>query len=263
MTKLDQLRSCLFLLIKRHYYLDKWIGDESLLSILKSQFGQNELTKSYLNRYISHIGLDTINIFSHKEEYLLYQDQNVRRAYFYIFTSQNLPPNKLSKNDFTSIYFNFRILRSEHNTNQKRKVLSDITTDNSNNTRTAFNIITPEQKIRENNMTKINIGNYFTSITTKKLFGCKQDEEVYDCLSRRIDMFDEILSNNLPIWKVVNKGSKDSELTPSQVITISQRICFLRQAYLITLDLESSERIHFEQCCEMAIKNVTNLGTRI
>ena len=47
---------------------------------LKSQFGQNELTKSYLNWYIWQIGLDTINIFNHKEEYLLYQ---ARRAHFY------------------------------------------------------------------------------------------------------------------------------------------------------------------------------------
>ena len=54
---------------------------------------------------------------------------------------------------------------------------------------------------------KINIGNYFTSRTTKKLFGCKNDEEVYDCLSRRIDTFDDVLCNNLPIWKVVNKAN--------------------------------------------------------
>ena len=166
------------------------------------------MTKSYLNRYISNIGLDTINIFSHKEEYLLYQDQNVRRAYFYIFTSQNLPPIKLSRNDFTNIYFNFRILRSEHNTNPKRKALPDITADKSNNTRTTFNIILPEQKISEDNIKKINIGNYFTSITTKKLFGCKKDEEVYDCLSQRIDMFDDILANNLPIYKVIKKETK-------------------------------------------------------
>ena len=144
MTKLSQLRLSLFSLIKRQYYVEKWIGDESLLSILQSQFGQKDLTKSYLNKYMSHIGLDTINIFNHKEEYLLYQNQNVRRAYFYIFSSKCLPPNKLSRKDFTNIYFNFRILRSEHNTNQKRKESSEITADNSNNTRTTFNIISPE-----------------------------------------------------------------------------------------------------------------------
>ena len=72
---------------------------------------------------------------------------------------------------------------------------------------------------------------------------------MYDCLSRRIDMFDDILANNLPIWKVLIKGNKDSELTPSQVITINQKICFLRLAYLITLNLES-----LEQCCEMTVQ---------
>ena len=38
-------------------------------------------------------------------------------------------------------------------------------------------------------------------------------------------MFYDILANNLPIWKVLIKGNKDSELTPSQVITINQKIC--------------------------------------
>ena len=211
MKKIDQLRSCLFLLVKRQYYLNKWIGDESLLSILKSQFGQKELTKSYLNRYILQIGLNTINIFGHKEDYLSYQDQNIRRAYFYIFSSNNLPPKKLSKKEFTHLYFNFRILRSDHissnpSNNTKRKSLSDITynTDISSSTN---NIISPEQKEDENIQVKINIGNYFTSRTTKKLFGCKNDEEVYDCLSRRIDTFDDVLFNNLPIWKVVNKAN--------------------------------------------------------
>ena len=109
---------------------------------------------------------------------------------------------------------------------KKEKSLSNITADKSNNTRTTLNIISPEQKIKEDIKTKINIGNYFTSITTKKLFGCKKDEEVYNCLNCRIDMFDDILANNLPIWKVVNKGNKDSELTLSQVITINQKIYF-------------------------------------
>ena len=74
-------------------------------------------------------------------------------------------------------------------------------------------------------------------------------EGVYDCLSRRIDMFDGVLANNSPIWKIINKGSIESELMPSQVITINQKICFLRLAYLITLNLES-----LEQCCEMTVQ---------
>ena len=172
MTKLSQLRLSLFSLIKRQYYVEKWIGDESLLSILQSQFGQKDLTKSYLNKYMSHIGLDTINIFNHKEEYLLYQNQNVRRAYFYIFSSKCLPPNKLSRKEYAKLYFEFRILRSDHissnsSNNTKRKSLCDITynTDISSSTN---NIISPEQKEDEKIQVKINIGNYFTSRTTKK-----------------------------------------------------------------------------------------------
>ena len=61
-------------------------------------------------------------MFNHKEDYSLYQDQNVSRAYFYILTSQNLPLNKLSGRDFTKIYFNFCILQPDKNsTNEERK----------------------------------------------------------------------------------------------------------------------------------------------
>ena len=43
------------------------------------------------------------------------------------------------------------------------------------------------------------LGNYFTPITTKKLFGCLDHEDFHDCLSHRIDIFDEILCNNTTI----------------------------------------------------------------
>ena len=77
------------------------------------------------------IDLDTINIFGRKEEYLLYQQQNVRRAHFYIFSQKRLPPKKITKQEFTHLYFNFRILWSDQNAanlpNNERKSLSDIT----------------------------------------------------------------------------------------------------------------------------------------
>ena len=172
----------------------------------------------------------------------------MRRAYFYIFSPKNIPPKKLTKEEYINLYFNFRILWSDHNapnsSNNKRKILSDIT-DIPNNPRTTVNIISPEQK-QDDTQIKIQIGNYFTSIQTKKLFGCKNEEEVYDCLSRRIDMFGDILANNLPIWKIINKGNNKSELTPPGVITTIQKIFFLRQAYIIVLNLDQSEKIHFK-----------------
>ena len=196
--------------VYNRYYLDKWTGDERLLSILKSQFGQTELSKSYLYMHISQIDLDAINIFNHKEEYLLYQDQYVRRAYFYIFTSQNLPPNKLSRKDFTKIYFNFCILWPDHNsTKQQRKALSDITTDQLTNSRTTIYdststnkndsssescsiLIYPEIKKRMQQVIS-KFGAYFNCCLSKNLFGCKVNETVYDCLSQHIDLLDDVL----------------------------------------------------------------------
>ena len=187
----------------------------------------------------------------------------MRRAYFYIFSSKNIPPKKLTKEEYTHLYFNFHILRSDHNapnsSHNKRKALSDIT-DDLNNSITTVNIISPEQKQEEKNQIKIQIGNYFTSIQTKKLFGCKNEEEVYNCLSHRIDMFDDILNNNLPIWKIINKGDNKSELTPSEVISIMQKIVFLRQAYLNVLNLDQSDKIHFKQCCKKAVQKCQKMG---
>ena len=70
------------------------------------------------------------------------------------------------------------------------------------------NVVSPEAKVNAQKKVIIDIGNYFTSTTTKNLFGCQHNEEVYDCLSRRVDIFDSILSNNLPIWKIINKCDK-------------------------------------------------------
>ena len=79
-------------------------------------------------------------------------------------------------------------------------------------------------------------------------------------MSHRIDTFDDILCNNLPIWNIINKGSKESELSPSQVVRTLHKICFLKQAYLAVLNLETTEKIHFEQCCETAIEDCQKFG---
>ena len=55
MITIEQLRVCLFSLLKRNRYLDKCIGDESLLSILHTQCYLLELGKAYLNQHILKI----------------------------------------------------------------------------------------------------------------------------------------------------------------------------------------------------------------
>ena len=138
MGKLDDLRSSLIFFIKREYFLDRWIGDESLLSILHTQYHLHHINKYYLNRYNINIGLNKVNIFQHNEDYLL----NNRRIFFYFFTTSNYHPKKLSRNEYINLYTNFRILCSTNdnstNLSTKRKALSDLTP--------SANIISPDIK---------------------------------------------------------------------------------------------------------------------
>ena len=129
MGKLDQLRSSLFLLVKRDYYLDKWIGDASLLSILQNQYNLHDISKYYVNRYIINIGLNQVNIFQHQEDYLFGKQHNVRKTFFYIFSTTNSCPDKLSREGFIDSLSSFRHLRSDKlttTTTNKRKALSEI-----------------------------------------------------------------------------------------------------------------------------------------
>ena len=103
MGKLDQLRSTLSLWIKRLYFLDRWIGVESLLSILHNQYNLHHINKFYVNRFINNIGLiNDINIFHHKEEYL-FGKHNSRRFFFVIFTAKTECPKKLSKEELKNV----------------------------------------------------------------------------------------------------------------------------------------------------------------
>ena len=49
--------------------------------------------------------------------------------------------------------------------------------------------------------------NYFNSTEARQLFNC-QREDVEDCLSRRIDLFDEMINHKQEISIVVNKANK-------------------------------------------------------
>ena len=40
------------------------------------------------------------------------------------------------------------------------------------------------------------------------MFGYNDYEEVWDCPSCRIDTLENVVANNLPMWKIVNKYTK-------------------------------------------------------
>ena len=90
MRDLGNLQSCLSLLLERNFFFDKWIGDDSLLSILHSQYYHFvDVDKAFLNQHLLKIYIGSIKIFRHKEKKLKYQGKQINRAYFYYFTKKD------------------------------------------------------------------------------------------------------------------------------------------------------------------------------
>ena len=86
------------------------------------------------------------------------------------------------------------------------------------------------------------------------LFNPQNDESVEFCLSKRIDLFDDILNNKVEISTIVNKAyGIDCQLNVKQHVIIIQRVLYLRMEYFLVTDL--NQPTSFKVCCENAIKN--------
>ena len=95
-----------------------------------------------------------------------------------------------------------------------------------------------------------------------KNFGCRLNEDVYDCLSRRINLFDDVLKNHTSILSIINKGKKSDEITSQQINTTIHRAQYLRLTYMNVLKMNCEGRRSFEKCCEDAIENLKNVGIK-
>ena len=105
------------------------------------------------------------------------------------------------------------------------------------------------------------IGNYFSSPEALILFNCRDNEMVDDCLSRRKDMFDDVINHKKSIEDLVNKSSEDNgRLTSSQGITMLQKIQYLRMAYLNVINSDLNKIVSFKTCCDEAIKQMSQVG---
>ena len=116
---------------------------------------------------------------------------------FYHFSRSTIIPKHLSsKLEWQQLYNNFRILRCSTTNNNKRKKLNDISNTievlNSNDENL-------QQNTKKSSIHNI-IGTYFNSSEATLLFHPQEDELVEDCLSRHIDIFDDILNNNIGTW---------------------------------------------------------------
>ena len=82
-----------------------------------------------------------------------------------------------------------------------------------------------------------------------------------DCLSRRIDLFDDVLNKKRSVEGVVNKTSEDNgRLTSSQGITMLQKIQHLQMAYLNVINSDFN-KIYQEFLAAFNLKSISTVTT--
>ena len=265
MRKLDLFRSCLSSALDRRYFVDKWIGDHSLVQLLNQDYNLNFINKNYLNKYINLVYLTEYKFYNKVIHKIKSYENNLTRATFYYFTKTSSIPKYFStKSEWQQVYDNFRVLRCNSNESNKRKVdklnddvnLSTIITSRSYDD---INLVTPPptNNKRLSDIQDIVGTNFFHTKEAKVLFNCtRNNETVYDCLTRRVDHFNLILNNEVNISTIVNKADeKDCELNPQQTILMLHRMQYLQFTYLKTLEKTSvNNTFNFQSCCKKAIE---------
>ena len=273
MTRLlDLFKSSLLSALDRKYFVDRWISDNSMVTILKNNYNLQFISKSYINKYIQITYLQEY----HRFDYFIHKlkdEENViiNKTSFYYFSKSSTTPRYFStKKEWQQIYDNFRVLRCYTNqqlTNRKRtEIQMNISlnsySDDDESTDSSPNIITPPAFRKRLSIVDI-IGDYFTSPEAKLLFKCRKNETVYDCLSRRIDVFESVINNKSDISSIVNKAmEKDCQLNSHQTILIYNRMQYLKFSYLFMLDRDSNST--YSSCCKKAIQHMReNCGVNI
>ena len=149
--------------------MDQWISDKRLLSIWSNNYNLHNINKYYLN----NIGLNTIKFSQHKQDNLT----NYWRTFFYIFTKENLPLNKLSREEYFCCHSSFCELCSKNdnsNRSNKRKALIDISSSTNKNDSSSLQssvLISPDIKNTKRLQVIKEIGDYFNCPLSKKTLG--------------------------------------------------------------------------------------------
>ena len=127
MGLLDLYKSCIISALNRSYLLDKWIGDESLVTILQTDYNLEFVNKRYINRYLPNLHIRDIKSYNIRINAIKKNDNKLTNVIFYHFSKSTITPKHLStKLEWQQVYNNFRILRSPTSNNNKRRKLHDI-----------------------------------------------------------------------------------------------------------------------------------------
>ena len=85
-----------------------------------------------------------------------------------------------------------------------------------------------------------------------------------DCLSRRTDLFDDVMNHKKCIECLVNRSSEENgRLSPSQSIVVFEKIQYLRMAYLNVLDSDLNKPVSFKTCCDKAMAQMSEVGVKL
>ena len=127
-TELALFRSCLNSALDRKYFVDRWISDQSLVTLLNT-ICYLEISKSYLNRYIHSVYLTDYQFYDKVIHKIKNEENKPSKTIFYYFTGKNSRiPRYLSMTyKWQQIYDNFCVLRSrtsnDHNHDVNDSVL--------------------------------------------------------------------------------------------------------------------------------------------
>ena len=90
MGRLDLFKTSINSTLDRKYLLEKWIGDDSLVTILKDNYALDFINKRYINRYLPVLSLQDYKVFNvriHRvkniknDKIILLLHQNIDRTY--------------------------------------------------------------------------------------------------------------------------------------------------------------------------------------
>ena len=114
MKVLHLFKSCLNSALSRQYLQEKWIGDQSLVTILQTNYNLEFVNKAYINRYLPNIYLEKFKCYHVRINGIKNDAKKVINATFYHFSKSDIKPRHLTtKRQWEVVYNNFHTLRSQ------------------------------------------------------------------------------------------------------------------------------------------------------
>ena len=112
MQYLDLFKSSLKSALDRKYFLDRWISDHSLSTIIVQKYQLDFVNKGYVNKYINKAYLQEYKCYDYSMHRLKNaKNEIITKTSFYYFTkNSNVPKFFTNKNEWQQIYDNFRLL---------------------------------------------------------------------------------------------------------------------------------------------------------